>query len=218
MKFQDAEEALAGDKTNIRAIYQKAESLYFLGQFEHSLMFFHRGLRLRPELNSFRLGVQKSQEAIEKTIGGYSGKKSGALISSRATTAIGSAKPQSESCASGSALQSAKSRSAAGRGGGDTVKPAKLVLRPRTSKYSAERRESKKLLGELCVDKEYLENLLKHPSLKRADTESEEISALATDAVRFLNTRQEFWRQQRPCTAMMKQGRKMIDMTFPKWY
>lgn len=179
-------------------------------------MFFHRGLRLRPELNSFRLGVQKSQEAIEKTIGGYSAKKGGPT-SSRATTAIGSAnKPPSESCASGSALHSAKSRSAGGVG--DVVKPAKLVMRPRTSKITAERRESKKLLGELCVDKEYLENLLKHPSLKRADTESEQISALATDAVRFLNTRQEFWRQQRPCTAMLKQGRKMIDTPFPKWY
>lgn len=67
--LQDAETALQSDKNNIRAIYQKAEALYFLGQFELSLMYFHRGLRLRPELNSFRLGVQKTQEAIEKTIG-----------------------------------------------------------------------------------------------------------------------------------------------------
>lgn len=54
--LQDAETALVLDKNNIRAIYQKAEALYYLGQFEHSLMFFHRGLRLRPELASFRLG------------------------------------------------------------------------------------------------------------------------------------------------------------------
>lgn len=171
-------------------------------------MFFHRGLRLRPELNSFRLGVQKSQEAIEKTIGGFSAKKKSGPASSRTTKVIAPAKPSSES----SALNSAKSRAA------EIVKPAKLVSRPRTTKYTAERRESKKLLGELCVDKEYLENLLKHPSLKRADTESEQISTLATDAVRFLNTRQEFWRQQRSCTAMLKQGRKMIDTPFPKWY
>lgn len=52
----DAETALAIDKNSIRAIYQKAEALYYLGKFEHSLMFFHRGLRLRPELNNFRLG------------------------------------------------------------------------------------------------------------------------------------------------------------------
>lgn len=52
----DAETALTIDKNSIRAIYQKAEALYYLGKFEHSLMFFHRGLRLRPELNNFRLG------------------------------------------------------------------------------------------------------------------------------------------------------------------
>lgn len=60
--LEDAETALNADKANIRAIYQKAESLYYLGQFEHSLMFFHRGLKLRPELACFRLGIQKTQE------------------------------------------------------------------------------------------------------------------------------------------------------------
>lgn len=58
----DAETALNADKSNIRAIYQKAESLYYLGQFEHSLMFFHRGHKLRPELKNFQLGIQKTQE------------------------------------------------------------------------------------------------------------------------------------------------------------
>jgi tetratricopeptide repeat protein 25 len=58
----DAETALAIDKNSIRAIYQKAEALYYLGKFEHSLMFFHRGLRLRPELNNFRLGEIFSRE------------------------------------------------------------------------------------------------------------------------------------------------------------
>lgn len=35
-------------------------------------MYYHRGLRIRPELEGFRLGVQKAQEAIENTIGGES--------------------------------------------------------------------------------------------------------------------------------------------------
>lgn len=62
----DAETALNADKSNIRAIYQKAESLYYLGQFEHSLMFFHRGHKLRPELKNFQLGIQKTQEVRNK--------------------------------------------------------------------------------------------------------------------------------------------------------
>lgn len=170
---QDAESALTAEKGNIRALFQKAESLYFLGQFEHSLMFFHRGLRLRPELNNFRLGVQKTQEAIEKTIGEFPKKSSKSVTpKSRNQSAVLPKIPQPRS-------------------------------RPRTGKpQSLEKREARKLLGELCVDKEYLENLLKHPDLKRADTGSENVSTYAKEAVNFLNSRQEFWRQQRPCTAL----------------
>lgn len=143
-------------------------------------MFFHRGLRLRPELNSFRLGVQKTQEAIEKTIGGF---QSSVPVKQPLTARILPDEPKN------SGRRTAKSAT-------------RIRLCP--SKVSPEKLEARKLLGELCVDKEYLENLLKHPDLKRADTGSENISALATDAVRFLNTRQEFWRQQRPCTALPK--------------
>lgn len=168
------------DKSNIRAIYQKAEALYFLGQFELSLMFFHRGLRLRPELTSFRLGVQKTQEAIEKTIGGCE----------KSPVQKTGAAPIKEKFSIGT----------------NCVTPSKVFTtarqRPKTSKQTFEKREARKLLGELCVDKEYLENLLKNPDLKRADTGTEGVSTIANDAVRYLNTRQEFWRQQRPCTAL----------------
>jgi tetratricopeptide repeat protein 25 len=68
----DAETALSNDKNSIRAIYQKAEALYYLGKFEHSLMFFHRGLRLRPELANFRLGklsaCRKNAKILPETI------------------------------------------------------------------------------------------------------------------------------------------------------
>lgn len=165
-------------------------------------MFFHRGLKLRPELNSFRLGVQKSQEAIEKTIGGFP-KKSSKPSTSKPETGT---KPES-----GSKSESGKSDKQS------TSRSTQPKIRPRTAKVSAEKREARKLLGELCVDKEYLENLLKHPDLKRADNGSENISSLARDAVQFLNNRQEFWRQQRPCTAA-PQKTKVIDTPLPKWY
>lgn len=186
--LQDAETALTNDKNNIRAIYQKAEALYFLGQFELSLMFFHRGLRLRPELNSFRLGVQKTQEAIEKTIGGFKSSKKNSSAKSNEKKKRSKSMPTIY----------------------EEVRPKTGVKT--SNKVSLEKREARKLLGELCVDKEYLESLLKHPDLKRADTGTEQVSSLVNDAVKFLNTRQEFWRQQRPCTALPKQ--KKIDM---KW-
>lgn len=69
LALKDAEEALTIDKTYIRAIYQKAESLYYLGEFEHSLVYYHRGLRIRPDLEEFQLGVNKAQQAIKNAIG-----------------------------------------------------------------------------------------------------------------------------------------------------
>ena len=34
-----------------------------------ALVFYHRGLKLRPELQEFRLGIQKAQEAIDNSVG-----------------------------------------------------------------------------------------------------------------------------------------------------
>jgi len=35
-----------------------------------ALVYYHRGNKLRPELNEFRLGIQKAKEAINNSIGG----------------------------------------------------------------------------------------------------------------------------------------------------
>lgn len=40
-----------------------------MGDFEYALMYYHRGHHLRPELDEFRLGIQKAQEAIDNSIG-----------------------------------------------------------------------------------------------------------------------------------------------------
>ncbi|KAI8035863.1 hypothetical protein M5D96_011294 [Drosophila gunungcola] len=173
--LQDAETALGEDKNNIRAIYQKAESLYYLGQFEQSLMFFHRGLRARPELALFRLGAAPSASAPKS----------------------GKARKSGE--------ETPKSQAAGAR------------IRQKPSRVDLERRNARKLLGELCVDKEYLEKLLLHPDLVRADTHTESISAYAREAVEFLNKRQEFWRQQRPCTALPNHKNLPHD-ALPKWF
>ncbi|XP_021706817.1 tetratricopeptide repeat protein 25 isoform X1 [Aedes aegypti] len=178
--LQDAETALLLDKTNIRAIYQKAEALYYLGQFEHSLMFFHRGLRLRPELASFRLGVQKTQEAIENTIGSNAKNQP----------------PQKKA---------------------PKVDKPKSAKKSPLSKEELDKRAARRLLGDLYVDKEYLENLLKHPDLKKADTNTEGVSEFAKDAINFLNNRQEFWRQQKPCTSLNAKKLDGNNGALPRW-
>ncbi|XP_037111475.1 tetratricopeptide repeat protein 25 isoform X1 [Syngnathus acus] len=49
-------------------LYQKAEALYCLGEFEFALVFYHQGLKLRPQVHEFQLGIQKAHEAIENAV------------------------------------------------------------------------------------------------------------------------------------------------------
>lgn len=65
----DSESSLAEDKTFHKGVYQKAQALYYQGDFELALVFYHRGHKLRPELQEFRLGIQKAQEAIDNSVG-----------------------------------------------------------------------------------------------------------------------------------------------------
>ncbi len=67
--LQDADHALREDGNFFKGVYQKAEALYAKGDFEMALVYFHRGQTLRPELDDFRLGIQKSREAIDNSIG-----------------------------------------------------------------------------------------------------------------------------------------------------
>lgn len=54
---------------SLQGLYQKAETLYTMGDFEFALVYYHRGHKLRPELQKFRLGIQKAQEAIDNSVG-----------------------------------------------------------------------------------------------------------------------------------------------------
>ncbi|XP_048263877.1 outer dynein arm-docking complex subunit 4 isoform X2 [Bombus terrestris] len=69
--LQDAENALRYKMKNVsmaNAIYCKAEALYCIGDFEMSLVYYYRGMRIRPEYGQFRLGVQKAKNAIQNIL------------------------------------------------------------------------------------------------------------------------------------------------------
>ncbi|XP_011638944.1 tetratricopeptide repeat protein 25 isoform X1 [Pogonomyrmex barbatus] len=69
--LDDAEAALQlnpKDSSNYKAVYCKAEALYHLGDFEMSLVYYYRGMRIRPEFGQFRLGVQKAKDAIQNVL------------------------------------------------------------------------------------------------------------------------------------------------------
>ncbi|KAK9888480.1 hypothetical protein WA026_000731 [Henosepilachna vigintioctopunctata] len=169
--LEDAEMALNIDKHYLKAIYQKAESLYFLGNFEYSLMYFHRGLHIRPDHEQFKLGVHKAQKAIENAIGGST------LFGKTKRTTTPSSNPPTNRTGTSNSMSSKR------------VTP---VSRARSSKDS-------RLLRELGPDKDYLDNLLKNPDIKCKFKENDDtIIKNVQETVDYLNARQEFWRQQLP--------------------
>ncbi|XP_052237350.1 outer dynein arm-docking complex subunit 4-like [Dreissena polymorpha] len=188
----DAEAALEQNKALIKGLFQKAEALYQKGDFETALMFYHRGHRLRPELQEFRLGIQKSQEAINNSIGTPESVK---LEANKGDMSY-FYKQEEEQKAKAKKQQK-----------GSYQKPiAKKEERKdrEAPKGSADAKTVKQLLGELYGDKEYLEKLLKDQSLtgnnKRNDM-SREIKDKVCDGLEYLYARADFWRQQKPMYA-----------------
>ncbi|XP_076455502.1 outer dynein arm-docking complex subunit 4-like [Babylonia areolata] len=178
----DAETSLADDSTYHKGIYQKAEAMYQKGDFELALVFYHRGHKLRPELQEFRLGIQKAQEAIENCVGTPD------RVQLNTTGDLSFFTEQDE--------KKKKRRPGA-------------VVRPPTQQKQKQKRDLnrshanektiKQMLGELYGDKRYLEKLLKETdsSTKTGKT----IYDLADEGLSYLDTRTDFWRQQKPMYA-----------------
>eukprot|EP01028_Stygiella_incarcerata_P003825 TRINITY_DN1798_c0_g1_i1.p1 TRINITY_DN1798_c0_g1~~TRINITY_DN1798_c0_g1_i1.p1 ORF type:complete len:825 (-),score=227.55 TRINITY_DN1798_c0_g1_i1:2429-4903(-) len=66
--LQDADLVLKKNPTFHKALLLKAEALFSSGKFEFSLIEFRRGLKLRPDVDGFRLGIQKCNMAIKQSI------------------------------------------------------------------------------------------------------------------------------------------------------
>lgn len=148
-------------------LFQKAEALYHLAQFEYSLMYFHKGLHIRPQMENFKQGVHKAQQAIINTIGksmmSYSALfslvqyfvwLSCRYIPEIAIWFVGKTVPcfekfvprKTDICSSEVLVDKCYSMSAS---------------KPKSSNMS---RNNNKLLKELHSDKVYLEKLMRNPS------------------------------------------------------
>lgn len=180
--LKDAETSLEDNPKYHRGIYAKAEALYQMGDFEFALVFYHRGEVLRPELQEFRLGIQKCQEAIDNCVGSPS-----------------SIKLQAEGDLSFfHEMDEGKGKSAARARGGK----ASVGSRAQSKTHKSGKRASKVMLGELSADKEYLEKLLKDDDLVKGSSASGvNIYDLVLSGIQYLDTRSEFWRQQKPLYA-----------------
>lgn len=178
----DAESSLADDKTFHKGIFQKAEAMYYKGDFELALVFYHRGHKLRPELQEFRLGIQKAQEAIENSVG------TSDRVKLNTTGDLTFFTEQDE--------KQKKRRPGA-------------LARPQTQQKQKQKRDMnrsqanektiKQMLGELYGDKRYLEKLIKETD--SGTKTGKTIFDLAEEGLSYLDTRTDFWRQQKPMYA-----------------
>ncbi|XP_059235254.1 outer dynein arm-docking complex subunit 4 isoform X2 [Mustela nigripes] len=176
-------------------ILQKAETLYTMGDFEFALVFYHRGYKLRPD-REFKVGIQKAQEAINNSVGSPSSVKlenKGDLsfLSKQAESMKAQQKPHPM---------------------------RQLVHHPqRESKRKGSLKSEKivrQLLGELYVDKEYLEKLLLDEDLiKGTIKHGLTVEDLIMTGINYLDTRSNFWRQQKPIYARERDRKLMQE----KW-
>ncbi|XP_066878197.1 outer dynein arm-docking complex subunit 4 isoform X2 [Kogia breviceps] len=176
-------------------ILQKAETLYTMGDFEFALVFYHRGYQLRPN-REFRVGIQKAQEAINNSVGSPSSVK----LENKGDLSF-------------------LSRQAESMQAQQKPRPVRqLVHHPkRESKRKGSLKSEKiirQLLGELYVDKEYLEKLLLDEDLIRGTIKRGlTVEDLIMTGINYLDMRSDFWRQQKPIYAR-ERDRKL---TQEKW-
>ncbi|XP_074080011.1 outer dynein arm-docking complex subunit 4 isoform X2 [Macrotis lagotis] len=165
--LKDVEASLKNDQTFCKGILQKAETLYTMGDFEFALVYYHRGYKLRPE-REFKVGIQKAQEAINNSVGSPSSIK----LENKGDLFFLSKQAESMK-----AQQKTPTR--------QLWKDTKAESKPKSTMKSE--KTVRQLLGELYVDKEYLEKLLKDE-----------------------DTRTDFWRQQKPIYAR-ERDRKLLQ-------
>ncbi|XP_026180953.1 outer dynein arm-docking complex subunit 4 [Mastacembelus armatus] len=171
--LKDAEASLKKDKTFCEGLYQKAEALYYMGEFEFALVFYHRGQKIRPQIQEFRLGIQKAQEAIENSVGNPSTVKL-------------------EIMGDLSFLQKDEER----------AQPITAIQHLTKEKTPKSEKTSKQLLGEFYSDKKYLENLLKDEDLVKGRTKGgEKLQDVIQGCLTYLDTCTEFWNQEKPICA-----------------
>ncbi|XP_055050206.2 outer dynein arm-docking complex subunit 4 isoform X1 [Misgurnus anguillicaudatus] len=184
--LQDAEDSLKDNKEFFKGLYQKAEALYTMGDFEFALVYYHRGHKLRPELQEFRLGIQKAQEAIDNSIGSPSSVK----------------------------LKTKGDPSVFHKSNGvhpkHPIHSHKKHPRQHGQKVPKIEKTAKQLLGELYSDREYLEKLLQDEDLIKGKIRTgENVQDLIVGCISYLDTRTEFWQQQKPIYARQRDRRLM---------
>ncbi|KAJ1549133.1 Tetratricopeptide repeat protein 25, partial [Nowakowskiella sp. JEL0078] len=196
----DADSTLQDNQEFFKGLYQKAEALYAQGDFELALVYYHRGNRLRPEMHEFRIGIQKSREAIENSIGNSMDHCIVVPAALRRNLAIAISTDESSTSRNGGKSIKNEDKSS------NSADLITLNLMNAIHSSTLSPGMESKLLTELYEDKLYLKQFLKdrdfihHPN--------QDVLELIQEGLRYLHTRTEFWRQQNPLYAREKPEHK----------
>ncbi|GAB6018707.1 hypothetical protein CHUAL_000383 [Chamberlinius hualienensis] len=187
--LKDADRALDIDRSNVKALYAKAEALYSLGDFESALVYYHRGQNLRPELEEFRLGIQKAEEVILSLVGD----KTNADLTKRTRTMSG-VSDKIEYTAYDEIIEIPTRMHSAPELHCRDVKSVSLSQSKSGCNYLPVAS-----LGDLNTDIAFMQRLIENTDLKDLKPAAfQEIQEQMGEALQFLNSRKEFWSQQRP--------------------
>ncbi|KAM9843949.1 outer dynein arm-docking complex subunit 4 [Aulostomus maculatus] len=183
--LRDAEASLKEDKSFFEGLYQKAEALYYMGEFEFALVFYHRGQKLRPQIQEFRLGIQKAQEAIENSVGSPSS------VKLEIKGDLSFLQKDEERVLPVTAIQ-------------HLTRAKKHLKSPKSEKTT------KQLLGEFYNDKKYLEKLLKDEDLVKGKTKKgERVQDVIRSSLTYLDTCTEFWNREKPIRSQEKRPKSI---------
>ncbi|TNJ29557.1 putative Dynein binding protein [Giardia muris] len=66
--IKDATDSVGTDGSFYRGYYQLGQAYFVAGLFEEALVYYYRAYRKRPDIQEYRLGVQKAEESILRAI------------------------------------------------------------------------------------------------------------------------------------------------------
>ncbi|KAI9205425.1 uncharacterized protein BJ171DRAFT_502070 [Polychytrium aggregatum] len=208
--LEDAEHALRVDPASIRGLYQRAEALYTIGDFETALVHYHRGHMQRPEIVDFEMGIVKACEAIKEAIERIDPTRmkeqrrrmleqerlASPTLSIIKPADLHAGLPLPPPAGIPKKFRARSAGSSRGSNYGSRIGSArgpKAALAPLDGN-SAE--VQKNLLEEMYDDKVFFQELAQDECLLRAG--KGEIADLINEGLRYFDARIEFWRQRNP--------------------
>ncbi|XP_034395257.1 tetratricopeptide repeat protein 25 [Cyclopterus lumpus] len=182
----DAEASLKKDKSFIEGVYQKAEALYYMGEFEFAQVLCDRGHDLRPQIQGFRLGIQKAQEAIERSLSPSSVK-----LKIEGDLSFLQKDERAQPIAA--------------------IHHLTMKEKPQTQKLSKNEKTTKQLLGEFYTDKKCLETLLKDKDLVKGKMKGgEQLHDVIQGCLTYLESCTKFWTEETPRSARDKERKPRL--------